>query len=185
MTINYVVPICDRMKLKSNEFVGLTLKEEKAIIESLVKALSLSNSLSEPNQHLIDSCIQIMLRNQELKISTFNRLVKLLPVLGIELVNLHRDKNKDFLWGAWYNIPLKNKETANKKLTIRKRKRNEVFENAWYETFGETFGWEEIIDKDAAKKRLKSKLGSNQIDELDEERDPGNAVILPFTKRND
>ncbi len=168
------------MKYKGN-FIGLLLKEERAIIESLVTAFSQYDKLSDNQRILIDTSIKVMMYNYEFKKSTFEDLMRLFALLGIDPPEFHQDGKGGHFWGGWYQIPAGDKRAADKKLAIRHRKRKRAWEHAWWLTFGETWDWEEQIDSETLREHAKELFKKRDID-INEGRDDRDVVVVPFKR---
>ena len=55
------------MRYKNHDFIGLHLKEDKQIIEYLVRALGSHITITEQDEYLVHKALRLMLDNKELK----------------------------------------------------------------------------------------------------------------------
>ena len=168
------------MKYKG-EFIGLNLKEERAIIESLVTAFSQYEKLTDNQRILIDTSIKVMMFNYEFKKSTFENLMRLFALLGIDPPEFHRDDKGGHFWGGWYKIPVGNKPEADKRLANRHRKRKIAWQHAWWLTFGETWDWEERVDSETLREHANELFKKRDV-KVSEEKDPRDVVVIPFRR---
>ena len=163
------------------DFVKNTLKEERVLIEYLVKAFARYDSLPENQQHVLQKAFQVIADNQEFKRSTFDKLLNIfyytlnMPPLPFEA------KPR----GSRFVIPA-DRTKAAKKLNSRINKRKRMIDDAWDREFDESFDWQSTVDQEASKERAKEAmreaLGPDRIRDISDGRDPRSAVILPFGK---
>lgn len=174
------------MKYKG-DFVGLQLKEEKALIRYIVNAYTYHKSLSEPQLFLLGKSLRIMSDNQEFKRTTLDELLALFyNKLQFDHLSFQGEgKRGGFLWGGWYDIPKNNPEIAAKRLKNRIIKRRRNIDAAWFHEFDETFDWQSLHGleqcKESSKELIKKSLGG-RVEEIAKDRDPESAVIIPFNK---
>ena len=181
MTISYLNPISDPMKYKG-DFIGLNLKEDKAIIESLVKSFPQRHRLSQAHQQIIDTAIKVMLNNYELKRTTFDELMNAFANIGLKPIEFHSDSKGGHFWGGCYDIPANDRTLALKKLSSRSRKRMKAWKDAWFIEFGVTYSPEEVADVGSYEEHVKTVLGSSH-DLINSEQEPKDVKVLPFVRK--
>lgn len=171
------------------DFIGLLLKEERVVIDYIIRAYSKYASLSEPQIYNLDKSLRIIADNQEFTKVTFDKLLDLFYyTLHFDPIAFHTHPKNGYFWGGWYEIPSSNRDLAAKKLSNRIKKRRRFIDDSWYREFNESFDWETLVDKDeskkAAKEGIKNALGSRS-GEISDGRDPRSAVVVPFSKKRD
>lgn len=172
------------------DFIGLTLKEERALIELIVHALGRLPNLTSDEQYIVKKSFDVIAKNQEFKKGTFNKLTSILyRKLHLEPIQTH-DYERGPGSGSWYIIPSSNIVLASKRLKNRLKKRRRYIDESWWEHFNESFDWESYDSKEMeerktqARKAIEEILGPDGIKEISDDRDPRNVVMFPDKKRS-
>lgn len=168
------------------KFIGLNLKEERALIGLIIKAFTKYSSLTEEQQYTLKKSFEVITKNQEFTKKTFDQLLNVLYfVLYFKPIDFHRDA-AGHKSGGWYTIPKGNPIFASKRLNNRLSKRRNYIDDAWENEFQESFDWEAAeIKKETkrnAKEVIKEILGPDGVKKISDSRDPRSAVIVPFKK---